>query len=344
MRVVFVLFALAGTVLASPSLRWLDETGGFHAAAVKRLLEETATSLKVELAAASDAADAKPQVFTIPMIRVLEFVREDTKDEEQKRLLEARTAVAAGVELKEACVTLDRLSAKAREPWVREYAAAFRAIAANRRGEEDALKRITAFLRAYPKSRFVCDAIRARAWTESLAITNVRKLMAPFADAFHEIGERGGSYVTLYGCIRDAALRNTRIRAAELRSLGRSLDALVNTIRPDATAAELVVRLGLATECEILVAGVKWREAVSADIPTALFRDDLAQLENSVDLLLPDTIVELRLEQAALAVAEKRLDAAERYLGLAAKQSSSQAHQFLRKRARDQLSALRDKR
>jgi len=317
MRAVLVFLALAGSVRAAPVLRWLDATGGFHAAGVKRLIEESGTSLKVELEPLASEPQ-KPRVLTIPLTTVLEFVREDDRDEEQKRLLGARTLVRAGVDLKAASATLDLLSEKGREEWVREYAAAFRAIAGRKLAERDAAKRMTAFLRAHPKSRFVCEVLRERAWAESLQLTDPIALLNPLGKAFEEIGKRGGPFRVQYWCIRDAAQRNVDTQVVEMTSLLRTLRASIKDIRPDASAAEFTVRHSGDAERRILTAAYKWREAVAR--------------------------VNLRLEQAALAMAGKQFGPAQRYLGLASREQASLVQRLLIRRAEDQLKRLREKR
>jgi len=343
MRAVLVFLALAGSVRAAPVLRWLDATGGLQAAGVKRLIEESGTSLKVELEPlASDPR--KTRVLTIPLTKVLEFVREDDRDEEQKRLLGARTRVRAGVDLKAASATLDLLSEKGREEWVREYAAAFRAIAGRKLAERDAAKRMTAFLRAHPKSRFVCEVLRERAWAESLQLTDPIALLNPFGEAFKEVGKRGGPFRVQYWCIRDAAQRNVDTQVVEMSGLLRTLRSSIKDVRPDASAAELTVRYSGDAERRILTAAYKWREAVEAELPTDTFKGHLGEIENGADLLLPDTRVNLRLEQAALAMAGKQFGPAQRYLGLASREQASLVQRLLIRRAEDQLKRLREKR
>jgi len=344
MRFALVILTLAASVAAAPSVRWLDATGGLQIAGVKRLVDESGSVLKLELQKTGKDLSKDPRMLDLPLARLLEFVREDEQNPEQGRLLLARMSVRAGFDFDKSVATLDVIAEKASEAWMREYAAAFRAIAARKRGDKDASERIKRFLRAHPKSRFVSEVLRERAWLESLAQTEKLNILSPFGEAFKAIGKRGGPLRQQYGCLHDSAVRNTVAHISEMTILALTLSESIKERRPNPTLAELSVRHTVEAEWRVVAAGFKWREAVAVEVPTAAFREMLGMIENGADLLMPDTRVELRLEQAALAIATKRYKDAARYFELAGREQASYARRMQLERAKRQLERLREKR
>ena len=143
MRALLILLTLALPAVAGGlTIRWLDATGGVRSDAVLRTISETGDTIRVEIGKTAE----NPKELVVPLPSLLEFIREDDRVPEQKRLFDARTAVRAGVDFDSVRPLLDRLVAGATQPWMREYADAARTILARRAGEKDSDKRIAAFL------------------------------------------------------------------------------------------------------------------------------------------------------------------------------------------------------
>ena len=95
MRVLFVLLAmLLPAAAGEPTIRWLDATGGVRSTGVLRTISESGGTIKVEFKGRGESPK-EPDVLEVPLPSLLEFVREDDRVPEQKRLFDARTAVRA---------------------------------------------------------------------------------------------------------------------------------------------------------------------------------------------------------------------------------------------------------
>ena len=220
MRVLIVTLAVATAALAGePSIRWLDRTGGVRAAEVARTLAESGGVIKVEL---KGARGTEPKVLKLPIADLLDFVREDPGVAEQKQLLDSRMAVRAGFDFARARPVLDRLAAKATAPWMREYAAAAGAILARKAGEKDAAKRIDAFLKEFPESRFVGEVIVERAWIVADSTEHATDKVEAFGDAFKEIRRRKGPHLVAYRCVPLVAAPNARVNAHRMVTMRRA--------------------------------------------------------------------------------------------------------------------------
>ncbi|MHC4952251.1 MAG: hypothetical protein ACYTGZ_00050 [Planctomycetota bacterium] len=329
MRVVLVALALAipasGAPLEGPSIRWLDATGDAHRAAVKKTISESDTAIEVEL---KDPGKGKPATLKLKVADLLEFIREDRKVAEQRRLLDARTAVAAGLDLKNAAAALDSLAQEGSAAWIREYAAAFRAIAARRVGDKNAAQRIQAFLRAHPKSRFVFAVIHERAWIRSLALGGTKKSLEAFREGFEKIGAREGQLRVQYACLRDTAVRNTQVFAGEAVNMKGAMRGVLIEMRPKPSLAEITVRFSSGADWTIAEIGEFWRKAHAAKLPIGNYRDRLLTIEEGADLLLPGTRADLQLELGAIALAAGKKDEAKARFEQAKKEPAGAVHAY----------------
>lgn len=150
-----LLFLLLLSLPEGPYLRWIDVKGDVQVLELSSVLEETTSEVRVRLTDGSER--------TVPVARVLDLVRESRERPDERDLLEARRDVAAGIRPDAARKALDRLARDGAEPWIREYAAAARALLAEQAREEDAVGRLKTFLEENPRSRFVSDCILAEA-------------------------------------------------------------------------------------------------------------------------------------------------------------------------------------
>jgi hypothetical protein len=191
------LLLAAAAAGAAPEARWIDATGGLRTARVVEVLSESVARVEVRLEGG--------EKVELSGRGLLSLVREREGVELERALLEAREAAAWGLDLDGARATLERVLADAPAAWVREYALAARAIVAERAGEKDAAERLEAFLRDHPDSRFVPDALLARARLRSAAETDVEKAQAPFAEANREIRRLGGPWLLVQRARVEAA-------------------------------------------------------------------------------------------------------------------------------------------
>jgi len=141
-----VLLLLAWPAVAAPSVRWIDRLGTVRRQELKAVVAESATAVTVRT--------SEGNVLKLAVSRVLTLVREDDRRGDERGLLRAREDVAAGLRLDQARPVLDRLAATGAQPWIKEYAAAARALLAERAGEKDARERIDRFLERHAGSRF----------------------------------------------------------------------------------------------------------------------------------------------------------------------------------------------
>ncbi len=184
MRPLCALLLTAATAIAEPYVRWIDATGGYKRAPVTEVLGESLTEVRVRL------ADGTIEV--IPGRSFLELVREREGVEEEGELYDARESVVWGTELEAAQRIFDRLLDRHHEGWIHEYAAAHRAILAQKLQEGDALARLDTFLGTHPQSRFRPSVLYARAAILALDAPNAAMAMKKFVDAVVEVREAGG--------------------------------------------------------------------------------------------------------------------------------------------------------
>jgi hypothetical protein len=150
-----LLFLLLLSVPDGPFVRWIDEKGDIHVDLVSEVLEESPSEVRVRMKDGSESV--------VRMARVIDMVRENEERAEEKELLAARRDVAAGILTDAGRATLDRLAKDGSEPWIREYAAAARALLADAARDEDAADRLKRFVEEHPRSRFVSDCVLAQA-------------------------------------------------------------------------------------------------------------------------------------------------------------------------------------
>jgi hypothetical protein len=142
-----VLLLLAWPAVAAPSVRWIDRVGTVRRQDVQKVVTESVSEVSLRT--------TEGKGLTLPVSRILTLIREDDQRAEERSLLHARQDVAAGLRLDQARPVLDRLATSGTQPWIREYAAAARALLAERAGEKDARARIDRFLGDHAESRFV---------------------------------------------------------------------------------------------------------------------------------------------------------------------------------------------
>lgn len=197
MRALLALLLASATVPAAPAIRWLDEQGQVHRAAVHVVEKETVAELVVRLETGQD--------LKLPARLLVDLRREDEKDADQRALLAARRRVARYETAKDLRETLDRLAGA--EGWVGEHAAAWRAVLAVHAKEEDADARTAAFLGKHPSSRLVCDVLVARAWLRSRGLEDAVEIQDCFTEAYERIGEMDGPAAVRLRAVVEAARR-----------------------------------------------------------------------------------------------------------------------------------------
>ena len=281
-----------------------------------RTLSESGGVIKVEL---KGARGTEPKVLKLPIADLLDFVREDPGVAEQKQLLDSRMAVRAGFDFARARPVLDRLAAKATAPWMREYAAAAGAILARKAGEKDAAKRIDAFLKEFPESRFVGEVIVERAWIVADSTEHATDKVEAFGDAFKEIRRRKGPHFVAYRCVPLAAALNARVNAHSMVPMRRATLGTLKDEHADAPMTEMTVRYTARTTFDTAVFAIGWRRAIEADIDATPFLKPIGALVDGDSLMLAEVRVDGRVELAALATALGKPELARTYL-LAAKE------------------------
>jgi len=182
----------------TPYVRWIDEKGDVHVEILSEVLEESPSETRVRLVDGSER--------TVRMARVIDMVRENADRKEERALLDARRDVAAGIRPDASRETLDRLARDGSEPWIREYAAAARAILAERTREKDAGERVERFLEEYPHSRFQSDTVvaRARLLARSRRM-DVRKAIADLHAGYDRIAELEGPLALRFRILQDGS-------------------------------------------------------------------------------------------------------------------------------------------
>ncbi len=182
MRTLLALLAAVSGLLAGPRARWVDERGGIHDEPIAEVLSESPAAVKVRLVGGDEVE--------IACRGLVDLVREDEEDPEQRELYLARLAVWAGEAGEGIRRTLDRYAS--RKGWMGEYASATRAFLAARENEEGCGERVAAFEKAYPGSRFLNEMEFARAHLESHAGDDMDTFINPFLGSWERIEARGG--------------------------------------------------------------------------------------------------------------------------------------------------------
>jgi len=311
-RLLFLL-ALAPVAAAAPSVRWIDKLGNVHREGVAEVAEESTRQVKLKL--------ANGEFTTLPTFRLLSFVRERDRVAEERALLAARLDVGAGLRLDEARPVLDRLAASGREAWVREYAAAARAELAERAGEPDAKKRLDAFLKAHPESRFVSRIHLARARIESRTTLKEPPLViTPFEEAFHRIGQAGGPAVDRFHAYVEAARRMYEEFEDEVNNfltyIGAELD---RELEEETDAGVLLVSESCHVWAHLLVRKGQARVRAEKGQQPRIELREVRRLRDRSRLLLPELRCDLNLQVGILARACGREDEAKAALEQARK-------------------------
>lgn len=341
MRALLILLTLALPAVAGGlTIRWLDATGGVRSDAVLRTISETGDTIRVEIGKTAE----NPKELVVPLPSLLEFIREDDRVPEQKRLFDARTAVRAGVDFDSVRPLLDRLVAGATQPWMREYADAARTILARRAGEKDSDKRIAAFLKRYPRSRFVAEVLIELAWLKSAKVIGATGKIEPFGDAFKEINRRGGPFIVAYGSIPLAARINARVGGRPTLPVRRAILGGILEERPEPSAPEAAVRYGGESWFDLGVLAVGWRRARAAGVKFGSFVNPMHELSESDGLALPEVRTDVRLELATLCIALGDTKRARSYLEATRKFPADAARRLLVERALRQLDSTDEKR
>jgi len=188
-----VLLLLACPAFAAPSVRWIDRLGTVHRQELKAVVAESAREVTVKT--------TEGKVVTVPLLRILTLVREDDRREDERALLRAREDVAAGLRLDQARPVLDRLAAADAPPWIREYAAAARAVLAERAGEKDAQQRIDRFLAQHPDSRFISAVYVAAARLRARDPDRKDPFEVVLAKASEKVDELQGPMLVRFGAV-----------------------------------------------------------------------------------------------------------------------------------------------
>ncbi|HEX5139012.1 MAG TPA: hypothetical protein VFY93_18730 [Planctomycetota bacterium] len=191
-----LLFLLLLSIPNGPFVRWIDEKGDVHVDLVREVLEESPAEVRVRLVDGSER--------TVRMARVIDMVRENEENKEEGELLAARLDVAARLRPDAARKTLDRLAKDGSQPWIREYAAAARALLAEAQQEEGAADRIQEFLKECPQSRFQSDCILAAARIRGRAHgSQMIKSTGELRAAHDRIAEIDGPLMLRFRTLRD---------------------------------------------------------------------------------------------------------------------------------------------
>jgi hypothetical protein len=188
-----VLLLLAWPAVAAPSVRWIDHLGTVQHEELRKVVAESGTEVTVRT--------LEGKVLTLPVTRILTLIREDDRREEERKLLRAREDAVAGLRLDKARPVLDRLALSGGQPWIREYAAAARALLAERAGEKDARKRIDGFLERHTGSRFASAMYVAIARLRTGDPENPAPIEDVLMETFDKIVELKGPLLLRFGVV-----------------------------------------------------------------------------------------------------------------------------------------------
>ena len=280
MRQLLALAVLSSVALGEPYIRWVANTGP-RMDPLAEVLEESHTKVKVKL------VDGK--VLEVSLRPLLELVRENDAIPAQRDLLRARRAVAAGRDLDEARVILDRTVAKPKEKWMREYAVAARAHLAERKGDKDALERVDAFLRAFPSSRFVGRMHRVRTRILGAKAKDAMSVMDPFFKGYARIEQLEAPRLEEFLVLFDAAHRARAIDVASARfdrsllgTIETKLDTTANDYESAIIGQSVQAWIKLIRQSEIRLQAVAAGEKPYGRLTSA------RQLKASTTMLLPE--------------------------------------------------------
>ena len=292
MRSVLLLSLLfAAPVAAEPFARWIDKTGGVKQAAVEHVLAEERTRVKLRLVGGA--------VLDLPVRGLLRLVREEDRDPDQRALLLARLGLelgpVAGVD-----ALLDRLAAGGKQPWIREYAAAARAIAAERAGEKDAATRLEGFLKDHPASRFHDAVLLARARLRAAGLSPPERAVQPFMKVFERFKNSHAALLTRYGILVDAGLLMADLDAEDAKGFIDSIaETLYEEFKDDATA-HLIAQSVFMRVKVIMIRRARKHVEKSGQKPLGALLD-LRQLELESGFLIDEVRSELQFEIGATA-------------------------------------------
>lgn len=280
-----------------PYVRWIDEKGDVHPDEVREVLEESPSQVRVRLPDGSER--------TVPMARVIDLVRENDEREEERTLLDARRDVAAGVRPDAARKALDRLARDGSLPWIREYAAAARAILAERAREEDAPARLQSFVEDYPRSRFQSDAALASARVRGRSHgANVVKGTKELRAAHDRIVELEGPLALRFRMLRDGTeliIPHNPIHFTYF--FGPTHEGLMKGAEEGKDYGAFVLLEAEAKWALLLVQQSAAREDQAKGRPPVGARDEVKKLRDGADLDLPEVRSDLERELGRLMLA-----------------------------------------
>jgi len=291
MRALLALLASASLLLASPRVRWVDKEGAVHDEPIEEVLSESPSAVKVRLTGG--------EAIEIDCRRLVDLVREDEEDPEQRELYLARLAIAAEESSDEVRATLDRFAV--RKGWMGEYASATRAFLAARDNEQGSGDRVAAFEGAYPESRFRNDMELARAYLESHAGNDMDTFLNPFLGSWDRIEKRGGPLLLQWR----GMLAGTRlVKKKDLIPIKMFLGTFAGRVKDIATANPKDAAVTIIGE-----SALRWAELLIARDWHALMREPSYRpipvrtmlrscLVGAGTLLLPDVLCDLEYELA----------------------------------------------
>lgn len=280
-----LLLLFATVAAAEPYVRWIDKTGGVRRAPISAVLAEDSATIRVKT--------SKGDTVEIHTRSLLELVRENETDADQRALLAARIAVrhaaAPAAAPAEAAATLDRLAATAKHAWMREYAAAFRAILAERKTEKDAGKRIDAFLEAHPRSRFRAEVQRAQARLKSHGLSSFEDALRPFAEVFEQIEQERGPLLMQYRVWVDSSHRVLEIGDIDFNTFSKSIESsLGGRAGADPHPEDLLVLESAVVWVQLVRETARREKIVSQGLKPHGPLSEVLKLCRACDLLLPE--------------------------------------------------------
>ena len=255
-------------------------------------------------------------------------MREDEQIAAQRSLLEARTRVRAGVDMGKAAEPLDALAVSGTEPWVREYAVAFRTLLAIKRTEKDWAKRYEALLAAAPRSRFLAEILVARAHQLAMAEKDPTKGIEFFRDAFVDAGKGGAPRRWQFRCFAEAAIQNRRNPMRETGKLRAFIWGWVASEFPNPDLIFSAASHSAEIDFRLLALGAMWRTAQGHGHDLGGFEKSIETHRKSAALVLPGPRASIEEELGLIALAQKRVDDARKLLQAAHKLDSDRARRY----------------
>ncbi len=282
MRLFLLLVLAAAPATAEPSIRWLDKTGSVKRAAIASVVSESPLEGKVEL------TDGRS--LTVRIRQLLALIREDDTDAEQRALLMARGVAYMGEgAATDARATCDRLIKGGKEAWIREYAAAHRAILAVRAKEPDARKRVRGFLDKYPSSRFKGWLIFARAQLDVREAESGVEVQEILEEAFDDILHFKGPLIVAFECLVE---RGRLFAFGDWRSVGNYANGLRTRFANQLAGENPDAALSVVVESSIIRIAMEWHEqryvvAIDRGKKPYAARVGVASLQSKSKYLLP---------------------------------------------------------